>query len=66
LLMHSSSKNQAERGGEEGSAKEPVGGIASEIRTITQAERDSLREMANEVCTEVFGPGWNKKRGRRR
>jgi hypothetical protein len=33
---------------------------------LLRPKRDSLREMANEVCTEVLGPGWNKKRGRYR
>ena len=34
--------------------------VLPEIRLITQSERDSLREMANTVCTKVFGPDWDK------
>jgi hypothetical protein len=46
--------------------KEPAEKIGlPEIRLITQAERNSLDEMVNAVCTKVFGPDW-KKRGRRR
>jgi hypothetical protein len=37
--------------------------VSPAIRLITQAERDSLREMANEVYTKVLDPGSKKKSG---
>jgi hypothetical protein len=39
--------------------------ILEELPKLTQAERNSLDEMVNAVCTKVLGPEW-KKRGRRR
>jgi hypothetical protein len=64
--MHSSTKSQAKRVGESMATKEPAEkSDLPEIRLITQAERNSLDEMVNAVCTKVLGPDW-KKRGRRR
>jgi len=51
--MHSSRKSQAKRVGESIATKEPAEKIdLPEIRLITQAERNSLDEMVNAVCTK--------------
>ena len=60
--MHSSRKSQAKRVGESMATKEPAEKIdLPEIRLITQAERNSLDEMVNAVCTKVLGPDWKKR-----
>jgi hypothetical protein len=57
--VHSSAKSQPK--GEEAAAKESIEEIVlPEIRLVTQAQRDSLREMANEFCTKVHNPRSNK------
>jgi hypothetical protein len=56
--MDSSAKNSARGVGEAIPLKQEI--VLPEIRLITQAERDSLREMANTVCTKVLGPDWDK------
>jgi hypothetical protein len=56
--MDSSAKNSAGGVGEVAPLKQEV--VLPEIRLITQAERDSLREMADTVCTKILGPDWDK------
>jgi hypothetical protein len=56
--MDSSAQNTAKGVGEAAPLKQDI--ALPKIRLITQAERDSLREMANTVCTKVLGPDWDK------
>jgi hypothetical protein len=56
--MDSSVKKSARGVGEAAPLKQEI--ALPEIRLITQAERDSLREMADTVCTKVLGPDWDK------
>jgi hypothetical protein len=57
--MDSSAKNSAKGAAEAVPLKQEI--VLPEIRLLTQAERDSLREMADTVCTKVLGPTWDKK-----
>jgi Probable cobalt transporter subunit (CbtA) len=38
--------------------------VLPEVRLITQAERELLRETANIVCTKVLVPAWKDKNGK--
>jgi hypothetical protein len=50
--MDSSAKNSDRGVGKATPLKQEI--VLPEIRLITQAERDSLREMANTVCAKVL------------